>query len=96
MNQLETVWQRLLTAARRAPRPEAPAAPIGFANRVAARWLAGDEAENLELWLCFARRTLVGAAVILAGVLALNYAMFEGTWTALDGSAPLFELVLGL
>jgi hypothetical protein len=61
-----------------------------------ANWAASADAESLETWAFFARRMLVGAALILAGVLALNYATFEGTWTALDGSAPLFELVLGL
>lgn len=96
MSTPEQSWQRLARAARRAPAREVPSAPFGFANCVAARWLAEPNDNGLELWAFFAGRVLVGAAIVVAGVVALNYTELAGTWTVLSDSAPLLETMLDL
>ena len=96
MSTPEQTWQKLARAARLAPARELPSAPPGFATRVAARGLDEPADNGLELWAFFAGRVLVGAAIIMAGVLALNYTELAGTWNLLSSSAPLLETMLGL
>jgi hypothetical protein len=96
MNNLEQSWRKLTRAARQALPRETPSAPYGFAHRVVARWL-GEPADNsLEVWAFLAGRVLVGAAIIMAGVVALNYSQLAGTWNLLNDSGPLLETVLSL
>jgi hypothetical protein len=96
MNSLQQVWRRLAKASRQAT-PELPsAAPYGFATRVAARWLAEQPEPRLELWIYYARQVMVGAAIVMVGVLALNYESLHGAWDALASTAPMVEIMFSL
>ncbi len=66
-------WQRLAAAARQLPaNPEAPAAPHGFAMRVAARGLAAGRAPAWSLER-MAWRALGVACLMAAVAVAVNF-----------------------
>jgi hypothetical protein len=61
-------WQKLARLARQAPQPLGEPAPLGFATRVAARWVAGGSPAP-SAWDVLEFFSLRGLAV--AGVLML-------------------------
>lgn len=66
-------WRRLVTAARQA-QDQTPAAPYGFATRVAARALA-SERRLAGVFDRFALRALGIACLLAAASIAINYSM---------------------
>jgi hypothetical protein len=93
MSNMQPTWERLTAAARKANTPRATEPPHGFATRVISRWRAGAPESELDIWNYFARRTLVGAAVVMTSLLAIHYTMLLGDWETLSGASALFELM---
>jgi hypothetical protein len=65
-------WQRLATAARRHADDRDPAAPYGFATRVAALAMATERA-RVSLFERFSLRAMAVACLLLVTSLAANY-----------------------
>jgi hypothetical protein len=88
-------WSRLVAAARRAPDERDPAAPYGFATRVAALAMTRERAVN-SLLERFSLRAL-GIACLLAMVsVAANYSTLPGVVADQESVAtddPVAELV---
>ena len=77
MNNFESRWQRLVTAARQAPGAGDATAPYGFATRVAARALGGRERPGLlAVFGRFSVRALWAAGVLMLVSMAVNYIGF--------------------
>jgi hypothetical protein len=96
MSPEEKSWQKLVSAARRAPPAGDEAAPFGFSTRVAA---LAFESREASAW-SFARFSLRAAAV--AGLLAVaavaaNYSAIKGAFDDDSGVAasddPIAEVV---
>jgi hypothetical protein len=96
MSDSDKIWQRLVKAARQAPATPPAEIPLGFATRIAARWAAGAGANGGEVWLWFSGRALLYAALVMAGILALNYPGLSGAWEDLNSAGPVMETLLML
>lgn len=93
MKEPQIVWKQLTAAARRAPRAPLPDAPFGFSARVAALGLAAPQEDDADLWLVFGRRAILGATLVMAGLLAFHYQDLTGIWQAWDGAEPIFDIM---
>ena len=66
-------WERLCEAARQAPAAAAGnSAPLGFSNRMVARWLGGTRPAP-GLWELFSLRSALVAAAMMLFCLGINY-----------------------
>ena len=94
MNPIDQDWPRLAAAVRRAPDPRDPAAPYGFATRVAALALAQERAVA-SLFERFSWRALSVAGLLAAVCLASNYSTlvsaFQNESVSVDD--PVSEIV---
>jgi hypothetical protein len=94
MNPADQKWPRLAAAARRAQDPRDPAAPYGFATRVAALALAQERAVA-SLFERFSWRALGVAGLLAAISLAGNYSTlvsaFQNDSVSVDD--PVAEIV---
>jgi hypothetical protein len=91
MNPADKSWQKLLAAARMAPRAADEAAPFGFSTRVAA--LAFEQGRPQPS--VFARLSLRAAAVaclLAVAAVAANYSAIKG---AFDDESPLPSVASG-
>lgn len=80
MNQRDANWQRLIKAARTAPRPEPPAAPYGFAARVVARWQAAPPPSLLGVWEFLSVRVLAFGCAVMVISLVTSYGVIREEW----------------
>lgn len=69
----DQAWQRLARAARPATEPPAEA-PLGFSQRVVARWLVGEAAPASPWELVLTWRPLACAALVMLLSVAVNFA----------------------
>ncbi|MBS0633393.1 MAG: hypothetical protein JSS11_15900 [Verrucomicrobia bacterium] len=77
MNPHDQAWQRLVTAARRAPAdPRDTAAPYGFAARVAARAFTSDAPLSF-FFERFSWRALGVACLLMAVTVAADYSLIN-------------------
>ena len=79
MNDFDSRWQRLVVAARQAPVAEEPAAPYGFATRVAARVMSADAPPAFAVFGRFSVRALYLACLLTLTGFAANYLAFAGS-----------------
>jgi hypothetical protein len=79
MNELESRWQRLITAARQAPATKDVAAPYGFATRVVARALSDERPARSAMFERFSVRALWVACLLTLVSVAANYLAFAGS-----------------
>ncbi|MBA3850172.1 MAG: hypothetical protein C0502_09285 [Opitutus sp.] len=78
MNRPDQAWRRLAAAARRAPDEGEPAAPCGFATRVAALGLTDAPLPAaVALLEKFALRGLLAAAACSVAAAAFGYSAFS-------------------
>jgi hypothetical protein len=77
MNPADSKWPRLTAAARTAQDPRDPAAPYGFATRVAALAMAPERAVG-SLLERFSLRALGVAALLAVVCVAANYSTLTG------------------
>ncbi len=96
MNDNEKAWQRLVSAARRAPAEAGEPAPFGFSTRVAALAFDAQRAPASA----FARLSLraAGVACLLAAIaVGANYSAIMGAFTdepaSADNDDPVAEVV---
>lgn len=76
MNRHDQAWQRLTTAARRAPDDREAAAPFGFATRVAALAFTGRSVPTTGMLLeKFALRGLLAACACSVAAAAFGYSV---------------------
>lgn len=81
MNRWDATWQRLIKAARTAPRPETPAAaPYGFAGRVVARWQAAPSPSLLGVWEFLSVRVLAFGCAVMVISLVTGYGVIREEW----------------
>lgn len=73
MNTPDSRWERLAAAARRVRDERDPAAPHGFATRVAARAFAAAEPPFSALLVRFSWRALGIAALLALASVVINY-----------------------
>ena len=83
----EQTWQRLARAARQAPARTADEAPLGFSQRVVARWLAGETATASPWELVLSWRPLACAALVMLLSVAVNFAAVREHFI-LDAATP--------
>ena len=95
MNDFDARWDRLVTAARRAPVAEDVAAPYGFATRVAARALGERERSGLlAVFGRFSVRALWVAGVLMLASAAANYlALADSEDEEQSGLDPVSEVL---
>lgn len=98
MNRPDKAWQRLVTAARRAPADASTSVPYGFATRVAAQALAQPAPAGLSLERLALRALGVACLAAVLGV-AANYSVFtngsaeeEGFFTTDDPAAIVLDV----
>jgi hypothetical protein len=73
MNDFESRWQRMVSAARQAPVADEGTAPYGFATRVAARALSEERPMLLAVFGRFSVRALWVAGLLMLASVAANY-----------------------
>jgi len=73
MNPEDSGWQKLVTAARRAPDERDTSAPYGFATRVAARAMAAERPRLAAVLERFSWRALALAGALAVISVAANY-----------------------
>jgi|HubBroStandDraft_1064217.scaffolds.fasta_scaffold161184_2 hypothetical protein len=78
MNDPEKSWQKLLAAARRAPRAGDESAPFGFSTRVAA--LAFEQAPQASTYARVALRAAAVAGLLAVAAVAANYSAIMGAF----------------
>lgn len=79
MKDFDTRWQRLVAAARQAPLVDDVAVPYGFATRIAARALSGQERPALlAVFGRFSVRALWLAGLVMVASMAANYLAYAG------------------
>lgn len=93
MNNMQATWERLTAGAKKALVMSPATPPHGFATRVVSRWRATAAESEVAIWNYFARRVLIGAAVVMTGVLAIQYTILVGDWETLSGASALFEIM---
>lgn len=98
MNRPDKAWQRLVTAARRAPVDTAAPVPYGFATRVAAQALAQPVPAGLSLERLALRALGVACLAAVLGI-AANYSVItngsteeEGFFTTDDPAAIVLDV----
>jgi hypothetical protein len=79
MNEFESKWQRLVTAARQAPVTKDVAAPYGFATRVAARAMGDGRPTLSAMFGRFSVRALWVACLLTLVSVAANYLAFASS-----------------
>ena len=72
MNRPSNEWDRLLSAARKAPKGDEAAAPFGFSTRVAARAFARPDADTPAVFARVSLRALLCALLVTAATVATN------------------------
>lgn len=87
MNPYDSAWQKLVTAARRAPGEPDATAPYGFATRVAALAMAAPRASLTTLLERFSWRALLIAGALAMASVAVNYPVLAKTSTTADDEA---------
>jgi len=95
MNPADSKWPRLAAAARSAPDDRDPAAPYGFATRVAALAMAPERAVA-SLLERFSLRALGLAALLAVVCVAANYSTLAGLFredAATASDDPVAEIV---
>ena len=78
MKDFDARWQRLVTAARRAPAADDVAAPYGFATRIAARALGEPRPALLAVFSRVSIGALWVAGLLMLASMAANYQAFAG------------------
>jgi hypothetical protein len=78
MNDIERVWIRLVSAARKAQTSRATEIPPGFAARVVARWKTTPNSPSV--WEFLSLRALVFAFLLMVVSMAANYNVINNNW----------------
>lgn len=96
MNDPGSIWNRLVSEARRAQPPEpVEEAPLGFSSRVARQWLAASEDAGAAGWLALASRGLACACVLMVLSAALHWRVVwdRGTPEVMVSDAIVFSIM---
>ena len=80
MSQNHPAWDKLVSAARRAPADQDSSAPYGFATRVAAQAMASDRT-HFSLFARYSLRALGVASLLAIASVAANYSAIASTFT---------------
>jgi hypothetical protein len=96
MNNPEKSWQKLVAAARSAPKPGDEAAPFGFSTRVAA--LAFEQRDaTASIFARFSVRAAAVACALAIAAVAINFSAitsaFDTDTAAAAGDDPIAEVV---